>query len=496
MKTVRHFVAVIALLAFAMPLLAGKSKDANKKPDYLAWGDSPEAYFMTSSEELDWLHVLTKEDADKFLAAYWAKRGGESFHQEILARIKAADQYFGLPDRKGSTTEKGRVFMILGAPNQQFESRNMQGTPQAPDQSLGNFGKNNTLEAQARTRTTWVYKKDRLPQELGAPEMTVIFQTDVSRGDQVVENPGLIEPYLHKYVDWKMNQLFASASKTAAAPSTPTQTKAAVNAAPAFDSALWSAADKLNGAIVTGDSYVSPTDKAFYALSFYLPKSSFADANDVVVAGSIKDAAGAEVTTVRQKVTAGPYDASGDRYADVGVELAPGKYDGEFAVYAADGTTLLANTKKTIEVAAPSQTRMSSVLMTSHIDTLEKQQAFDPFTFIATKYAVKGDRRFKKADKIGYFTVLANPTASPDPSVTMKMKVSRDGKVVDGGSWMPVDLSQTGPHTYLLATQFEPNSLAPGHYTLEVTVRDMKADKTSEAYTKGYSRSAEFEVVQ
>jgi len=77
MKTVRHFVAVIALLAFAMPLLAGKSKDANKKPDYLAWGDSPEAYFMTSSEELDWLHVLTKEDADKFLAAYWAKRGGE-----------------------------------------------------------------------------------------------------------------------------------------------------------------------------------------------------------------------------------------------------------------------------------------------------------------------------------------------------------------------------------------------------------------------------------
>src|ERR1051325_6016645 len=276
MKITRHLVAVTALLVIAMPLFAADKNKPEKKGD---WGDSPEAYFMTSSEELDWLHVVNTDTADKFIADYWARRGGESFHQEVLSRIKAADQYFSLPDRKGSTTEKGRVFMLLGAPNQQFESRNSEGRPSAPDFNLGNFGKNNALEAQARTRTTWVYKKDRLPQELGSPEMTVIFQTDVSRGDQVIENPGLIEPYLHKYIDWKMNQLFASVKSQQTPGATPTETKAAVAAAPAFDSsALWAAADKLNGAFFTADSYVSPTDKTFYAVSFYLPKTTFADA--------------------------------------------------------------------------------------------------------------------------------------------------------------------------------------------------------------------------
>jgi hypothetical protein len=109
---------------------------------------------------------------------------------------------------------------------------------------------------------------------------------------------------------------------------------------------------------------------------------------------------------------------------------------------------------------------------------------------------VKGDRRFHAADKIGFFTTVANPTATPNPSMTMKMKVSVNGKVVDAGSWMPVELTQTGPHTFLLATQFEPNSLSPGHYTIDLQLRDMKADKTTEAYTKGFGSKAEFDVVQ
>jgi hypothetical protein len=61
---------------------------------------------------------------------------------------------------------------------------------------------------------------------------------------------------------------------------------------------------------------------------------------------------------------------------------------------------------------------------------------------------------------------------------------------------MPVELTQTGPHTYLLATQFEPNSLSPGHYAIEVQLRDMKADKTTDAYTKGYLSKAEFDVMK
>ena len=496
MKTTRYLLAMTALLVFAMPLLAaGKAKPANTTPDYLAWRDSPEAYFLTSTEEVAWGRVRTKDEADKFIADYWARRGGESFHQEMLARIKAADQYFGLPDRKGSTTEKGRVFILLSSPNQQFEARNSEGRPNEPSLSLGNTGKNNSLEATARARTTWIYKKDRLPQELNTPEMKIIFQTDVSRGDQVIENPGLVEPYLHKFVDWKMAQLFASAAaKSPAAAAAQTN---GVMAAASFDSMLWTAADKLNGASFTGEPFISPTEKTFYAASFYLPKATFADAKEVVVAGSIRDKQGNDVATIHQKVAATEYEPNGgDKFADVAVELPPGHYTGVFALYAADEKTLLANVRSDIDVPAPTATRVSPLLLTSRVDTLEKQQPFDPFTFVAMKYAVKGNHRFRPADKIGYFTFFANPAAAPQPSVTMKMKVMKDGKVVDSGSWVPVELSQTGPHTYLLATQFEPNSFSPGHYSLEVRIRDMNADKESAAYKTGYVETAEFDVVQ
>jgi hypothetical protein len=260
------------------------------------------------------------------------------------------------------------------------------------------------------------------------------------------------------------------------------------------DDAVWGT-PALNGAIVTGDAYLSPTDKPFYAVNFYLPKGGFAEVGDVTVAGVIRNSSGHQVASVRTPAKAAQYDANGDRFVDASFELPAGHYTGAFALAKADGT-LLASTRNDFDVMPAEHVGMSKVLMTSRIDTLDKQAAFDPFTFVAMKYAVKGDRRFRPADRIGYFTVVANPTAAPDPSLSMKMKVSRDGKVVDNGSWMPVELAQTGPHTYLLATQFEPNALSPGHYSLEVQLRDMKADKASEAYTKGYQARTEFDVIQ
>lgn len=483
----RITLALAALLLAQFTILAADSPKPKKTGSFLDWGDSPEAYFLTGAERADWLMVHSQEQADAFIASYWARHPG--LHAELQARIAAADKYFPLGDLKGSETQRGRVFIILGPPNRQQSNRN---DNVASSQTFQ--GNPNSIEQRAVSGTTWIYKNDRLPKDLGVAELTVKFQTDVSRGYEVIENPGLIEPYLTRAVDYFMKT--SAASSKPAAPSTPTQVKAAVGAAPVPpDDAVWNAGDALKGAIVTGDSYVSPTDKPFYAVSFYLPKSSFTSVGDVTVAGVIRDGSGQQVASVRTPAKAAQYDANGDRFVDASFELPAGHYTGAFALATADGK-VLSSAKNEFDVMPAEHVGVSKILMTSRIDTLDKQQAFDPFTFVAMKYAVKGDRRFHTADKIGYFTTVANPTAAPNPSMSMKMKVSLDGKVVDAGSWMPVELTQTGPHTYLLATQFEPNSLSPGHYAIEVQLRDMKADKTTEAYTKGYLSKAEFEVVQ
>ena len=155
---------------------------------------------------------------------------------------------------------------------------------------------------------------------------------------------------------------------------------------------------------------------------------------------------------------------------------------------------MLASRRVQFAVPEKSAPRASAVLLTSQINELEKQGSLDPFTFVATKYAVKGNRRFRPAEKIGLFTVVANPAGDPQPSMTLKMTVSKDGKVVDRTPPEPAPLTQTGPHTWLIGTQFDPNTFKPGHYAIEVQVRDMKADKATDAYTKGYVSTAEFDV--
>jgi hypothetical protein len=80
--------------------------------------------------------------------------------------------------------------------------------------------------------------------------------------------------------------------------------------------------------------------------------------------------------------------------------------------------------------------------------------------------------------------------------MAMRMKISKDGKVIESTPLSPADLQQTGPHTYLLATQFQPNTFTPGRYTLELTLRDLNAPQNGAAYLNGYVRTVEFEVTQ
>jgi GWxTD domain-containing protein len=461
--------SLIAL--FALSMLAA----APKQGSFLDWGDSPQAYFLTFVERVEWARVLSKDQANQFIAEYWA-RHGEAFRAELQKRIVAADKYFGLPERRGSETEKGRVFIILGSPNRENTIRqSSRGGGFSTGGSTGLAGPN-SLEQGALVVTEWQYKADRLPKELDVPELVVRFQTDISRGEQVIENPGLVDPYLKRAADHYVSRFAAVPLHVA--------------------NTIWSSAAALNGAYFTGEPFISPTEKSFYAYSFYLPQSvgAFAGANEVLVIGSIKNASGSEVAKIRQPATPARYDATGDRYADGSVELPAGAYSGAFGLYSSDGATLLASSRTDFNVPEPTATRVSRTLLTSHVETLDKQTPFDPFTFVAMKYAVKGNRRFQKSDKIGYFTFIANPSVNPNPSMIMRMKVSKNGRVIDTTPPVPAELTQTGPHTWLLATQFEPNSFRVGHYLLEVQLRDMNAPKTSDAYIKGYVAVTEFDV--
>jgi GWxTD domain-containing protein len=485
MHMTRLFAAVL-VASLAMPLLAASSQP----PSLRDWINSPEAYFVTAEERSQWeLTALSDEKAKEFIDEYWRKRG-PAFKREVMSRIEFADKTFGFASIPGSRTARGRVWMILGSPTNERGIRGgVSGTPDTVQLQ------NNTIEQKGRTTIVWTYRAERLPKELGLPSLTVNFIRDMAHGNENIDNLGVVEPQLKRAVE-----LFAAQHALG-----PTQRaeltipKSPGTAGIPAEDPLWKVQENLGGTFVTAEPFISPKEETFYAVSFFIPKSdaAFANLKSVLFVGLVKNADGGAVANLREQADLQPYGGdSGDRYVDRSVELPPGKYEGVFALFTPEGTTMLASRRVQFTVPEKSAPRASAVLLTSQINELEKQGSLDPFTFVATKYAVKGNRRFRPTDKIGFFTVVANPAGDPQPSMTMKMVVSKDGKVIDKTPPEPAPLTQTGPHTWLVGTQFDANTFKPGHYTIELQLRDMNADKASEAYAKGYVSTAEFDVEQ
>ena len=480
------FALLLLILSAAAPFAAAASKPKDSRD----WINSAEAYYLLPEEREAWKKVVTSEQADAFIAEFYHRRG-EAFQKDLLTRVEFADKQFGLGDNRGSRTAQGKVFVILGSPTTQRIERN----PNAS--TLPGTGQANSVEQGAQQQTTWIYRKDRLPQDVPnpLPELTVKYQTDTRRLQQDFDNPGLVEPFLHRVALFRSQQAIEATANGAGNTATASagSTAPTVGSMPGQDP-LWNAPVGLNGVLFTGEPYVSPTEEPMYAVSFYVPKSaaSFTPIKSALFVGLVKDASGKIVANRREQVNLSDYDASGDRIVDRGLQLPAGKYTGDFALFTPEGTTLLANQRVDFEVPAASASRASALLLTSKIEELPNQQPFDPFTFVAQRYAVKADRKFKASDKIGFFTVIANPTANPDPSMTMKMTFTKDGQPSFKTPAEPVQAMQTGPHTYLVGNQFEADTFKPGHYTMEVLIRDLKADQ---ATTQPYVLKTDFDVV-
>ena len=90
---------------------------------YKDWGKSAEADFLTAPEKQAWSQVRSDDEAEKFIAAYWAKRdpnpatSANEFRDEINRRIAAADEQFKMRNKRGSETNRGRLLVTLGLPS-------------------------------------------------------------------------------------------------------------------------------------------------------------------------------------------------------------------------------------------------------------------------------------------------------------------------------------------------------------------------------------------
>ena len=83
---------------------------------YRDWADSPQGYFMTKAERAVWATLTTEADAEAFVTKFLAARG-PAFAADVAAAAKDADDHLTVAGRKGSTTLRGKIVILLGRPS-------------------------------------------------------------------------------------------------------------------------------------------------------------------------------------------------------------------------------------------------------------------------------------------------------------------------------------------------------------------------------------------
>jgi GWxTD domain-containing protein len=87
------------------------------------WADGPARFLLTSSEAAEFRHLPDSIARSEFVTKFWKAHDSKpetpenEFREELEKRVAFADQYFVQGEKRGSLTDRGTVFVLLGPPS-------------------------------------------------------------------------------------------------------------------------------------------------------------------------------------------------------------------------------------------------------------------------------------------------------------------------------------------------------------------------------------------
>lgn len=164
--------AILAVLSFAVPP-ASAGQAPKLSATYRTWLEDEVAYIIAPKEREVFLKLQTDRERDLFIEAFWKQRdptpgtAANEFKAEHYRRLAHADRVLGRDaPRPGRRTDRGRIYIILGEPNDV--------------QSI--TGKSSTYDAEI-----WFYQ-DKAP--LGLPAgFNIVFFRPNGTGEFKLYNP-------------------------------------------------------------------------------------------------------------------------------------------------------------------------------------------------------------------------------------------------------------------------------------------------------------------
>ena len=184
------------------------------------WADGPVRYLLTSEERRTFSQMFNPVSRSEFVTAFWRARDPKpetvenEFREEFERRVAFADSHFTDDEVRGSLTDRGMVFLLLGPPT--YIGRRPIGAGEdssepagmgrysrndivAADKTMGNTNAKNVaidnmtgpgtrlLEGAANWREVWHYRKELLPKGLPYGQVDFEFITRQGYGKNVMQ---------------------------------------------------------------------------------------------------------------------------------------------------------------------------------------------------------------------------------------------------------------------------------------------------------------------
>jgi GWxTD domain-containing protein len=230
-KTAAAFERAQKDLAERPPSIAENYKDFKPQPDRLGeavderWADGPVKYILTDAQKAEFAAIQDPNARRDYVEKFWASKAsqpgaeGRTYRQEFERRVAFADASFApAPEQRGSLTDRGMVFVLLGPPSYAGRRPLRTGDDASVESGSSSFGSldasnaektaninrttsgklaqqsakfgaptSKAAESNANTVEAWHYRREVLPKGVPFQQVDFQFVTKQGYGDNVLQ---------------------------------------------------------------------------------------------------------------------------------------------------------------------------------------------------------------------------------------------------------------------------------------------------------------------
>ena len=480
-------VAAAAVNGFALPASAGVSGNALSEK-LAGFAKGPEQFLMTREEQVQWKQVRTDAEAQAFIDLFWLRRdptpatSRNEFRDNFEAAVRYADEHFAAGRRRGSLSDRGRIFLIYGTP---AAIRRID----APEMS-----------GQSTARISFIYEGERAKEIFGQEPVELTFADPFDAGEFTLERSRIdLNSAQRRIIEAEITQpnlTLADAARVKAplpvAPKKPAltalKTAALQSAIDDFRAgkAMPSKGVGVSGVGVSGvgvsyGEFITAAGDEYVPLALYVPRAAGLDASrQLTFFGVVYDG---DRPVAWYEEPARLTESKGDFYYDRSLTLPNAKLHGIFGL--AENGKPVAMAASDLDLAAAinkDEPAVSNLILSNNLYPMKSElSADDPFTFGGIKVVPKPDRTFSKKDELWYFYELRNPGVDDTGTPRIQMKLELDGTAAANGEKVtrlaPPSVVEANPLKgvpghYGVGSAIPLEALPPGEYTLRVKVSD------------------------